>query len=57
MKQEIQVTSSLSLLNMIILRITITEWNKLDCYIRNADSNEGFKKRLLSFIKPMSNSM
>ena len=37
-KQENQATFRLSLLNMIILRIlffpsTITEWNKLDCYI------------------------
>ena len=34
-----------------------TEWNKLDCYIRNADSLEVFKKRLLSFIKPLPNSI
>ena len=33
----------------------ITEWNKLDCYIRNADSFKVFKKRLLTFIRPMSN--
>ena len=30
----------------------ITEWNKLDCYIRNADSFKVFKNRLLSFIDP-----
>ena len=24
----------------------ITEWNKLDCYISNADSFECFKKRI-----------
>ena len=35
----------------------ITEWNKLDCYISNADSFEVFKKRLLSFIRPMPNSI
>ena len=34
----------------------ITEWNKLDCYIRNADSFKVFKKRLLSFIRPVPNS-
>ena len=61
-KQEIQATFPLSLLNMIILRIlffpsAITEWNKLDCYIRNADSFKVFKKRLLSFIRPMPNSI
>ena len=28
----------------------ITEWNKLDCYISNADS-------FLSFIRPMTNSI
>ena len=35
----------------------VTEWNKLDCYIGNADSFKVFKKHLLSFIKPMSNSI
>ena len=35
----------------------ITEWNKLDCYIRNADSFKVFKKRLLSFIRPVPNSI
>ena len=47
---------------MIILRIlffpsAITEWNKLDCYFRNADSFKVFKKHLLSFIRPMRNSI
>ena len=28
------------------------EWNKLDCYIRNTDSFEVFKKRLLSLLDP-----
>ena len=46
---------------MIIFRIffpsAITEWNKLDCYISNVDSFEIFKKRLLSFIRPMLNSI
>ena len=35
----------------------ITEWNKLDCYIRNADSFKVFKKLLLSFIRPIPNSI
>ena len=35
----------------------IIEWNKLDCYIRNADSLKVFKKRLLTFIRPMPNSI
>ena len=30
---------------------------KLDCYISNADSFEVFKQRVLSFIRPMSNSI
>ena len=33
----------------------ITEWNKLDCHIRSADSIKIFKKYILSFIKPMPN--
>ena len=60
-KREIQATFPLSLLNMIILRIffpsAITEWNKLDCCISNADSFEDFKKRILSFIRPMPDSI
>ena len=35
----------------------ITEWNKVDYYIRNADSFKVFKKRLLSFTRPMANSI
>ena len=35
----------------------VTEWNKLDCYISNADSFEVFKTCLLSFIRPMANSI
>ena len=35
----------------------ITEWNKLDSYISNADSFEVFKKRLLNFFRPMPNSI
>ena len=35
----------------------ITEWNKLDCYTRIADLFKVFKKCLLSFIRPMPNSI
>ena len=35
----------------------ITEWNKLDCYIRNADLFKVFEKYLLNFIRPMLNSI
>ena len=35
----------------------ITEWNKLDSYIRNADSFEIFKKPVLSFIRLVPNSI
>ena len=35
----------------------ITERNKLDCYNRSADSFKVFKKRVLSFIRPMPNSI
>ena len=35
----------------------VTNWNKLDCYISNVDSFEVFKKRVLSFIRPMPNSI
>ena len=31
----------------------ITEWNKLDCYIKNADSLNVFKKRVLKLIRPL----
>ena len=31
--------------------------NKLDCYISNANSFEVFKKRILSFTRPMPNSI
>ena len=60
-KQEIKATFPLSLLSMIILRIffpsVLTEWNKLGCYISNADLFEVSKKRILSFTRPMTNSM
>ena len=35
----------------------ITKCNKLDCCISNADLFEAFKKRILSFIRPMPNSI
>ena len=35
----------------------ISEWNKLDLNIRNSASLNAFKKRLLNFIRPCSNSI
>ena len=35
---------------------TIIEWNKLDWKIKNSESIETFKKRILSFIRSSSNS-
>ena len=35
---------------------TIIEWNKLDWKIKNSESIETFKKRILSFIRPSPNS-
>ena len=40
-----------------ILPSPIIEWNKLDCYFSNADSFVVFKKRILSFFRPISNSI
>ena len=37
------------------LPYTINEWNKLDPEIRRTDSFVGFRKKVLSFIKPMDN--
>ena len=37
------------------LPYTINEWNKIDPYIRKIDSYVGFRKKLLSFIKPTEN--
>ena len=61
-KQEMRAIFPVSLLNMIILRILFfpsvtTEWNKLNSYISNVDSFEVFKKSILSFIRPMLNSI
>ena len=36
---------------------TITEWNKLDCDIRNSDSLNIFKLWLLNFVRPVVNSI
>ena len=35
---------------------TIIEWNNLDSNIRNSESLEIFKKRILAFIRPSANS-
>ena len=35
----------------------ITEWNKLDCFVKNADSFHVFKKHILSFIRLLPNSI
>ena len=37
------------------LPYTVNEWNKLDIEIRRIDSYVGFRKKLLSFIKPTEN--
>ena len=36
---------------------TISEWNNLDCKIRNSGSLSIFKKNLLNFIRPSANSI
>ena len=35
----------------------IAEWNKLDCFIKNADSFDIFKKRILDSIRPLPHSV
>ena len=35
----------------------ITEWNKLDCFVKNADSFHVFKKHILNFVRPLPNSI
>ena len=35
----------------------ITKWNKLESYIRNADSFKVFKKRILEFVRPLPKSI
>ena len=36
---------------------TITEWNKLDCDIRNSHALNIFKLSLLKFVRPVANSV
>ena len=36
---------------------TLSEWNNLDCKIRNSGSLSIFKKNLLNFIRPSANSI
>ena len=36
---------------------SIKEWNRLDIEIRKSDSNSIFKKRILSFIRPLPNKV
>ena len=36
---------------------TISEWNNLDCKIRNSESLSVFKKNLLNFIRPFANGI
>ena len=38
-----------------LLPFTITKWNKLDSDIRNIDSHAIFRKKLLTFIRPLGN--
>ena len=35
----------------------ITEWNKLDSFVKNADLFHVFKKHILNFIRPLPNSI
>ena len=41
----------------IFLPSIITEWNKLDWKIKNSESIETLKKRIISFITPFPNSI
>ena len=43
------------ILKNFFLTYTINEWNKPDPNIRRTDSYAGFRKKLLSFIKPTEN--
>ena len=36
---------------------TIIEWNKLDCNIRNSETPNNFKSKILKLIRPTSNSL
>ena len=37
------------------LKYAITEWNKLDSEIRNAETLASFRKMFLNFIRPIEN--
>ena len=39
----------------LFLPFAITEWNKLDSDIKNIDSHAVFRKKLLTFIRPLGN--
>ena len=39
------------------LPFTVNEWNKLNSDIKNSDSYEMFRKKLLAFIRPVRNSV
>ena len=39
------------------LPFVITEWNKLDTDIKNIDSHAMFRKKLLTFIRPLENDL
>ena len=45
------------LLRNSFLPFTVNEWNNLDSEIKNSDSYEMFRKKLLAFIRPVGNSM
>ena len=50
------------MVNIILLEIlffssTVIEWNKLDFKIRNSETFSAFKKSILKFIRPSSNSI
>ena len=44
-------------LEILFFPSTITEWNKLDCYMRNNDSLNVFKLSLLKFVRPVAKSI
>ena len=39
----------------LVLVFTITEWDKLDSDIKNIDSHAMFRKKFLTFIRPLEN--
>ena len=59
---EGQITFLCQVLNTIFFQnsyfpLAIKEWNKLDIDIRKSDSISIFKKRILSFIRPLPNKV